>query len=67
MDWQTILMIVVAALLLFVWLPILIISVRRTLRKSRNPHSGPDPARHSRLDPARHSGLDPESHLTKNE
>jgi hypothetical protein len=36
MDWQTILMIVVAALLLFVWLPILIISVRRTLRKSRN-------------------------------
>ena len=36
MDWQTILMIVVAALLLFVWLPILIVSVRRTLRKSRN-------------------------------
>ncbi len=29
-------MIVVAALLLFVWLPILIVSVRRTLRKSRN-------------------------------
>lgn len=36
MDWQTILMIVIAALLLFVWLPILIVSVRRTLRKSRN-------------------------------
>lgn len=35
MDWQTILMIVIAALLLFVWLPILVISVRRTLRKNQ--------------------------------
>jgi hypothetical protein len=36
MDWQTILMIVIAALLLFVWLPILVVSVRRTIQKSRN-------------------------------
>ncbi len=36
MNWQTILMIVIAALLLFVWLPILVVSVRRTIQKSRN-------------------------------
>ena len=56
MDWQTILMIVIAALLLFVWLPILIVSVRRTLRKSRQTE--PDPARHSGLDPESHSKTD---------
>ena len=52
MDWQNILIIVIAVLLLLVWVPALIISVRRTLRK----------------DEARHSGLDPESETetTKN-
>lgn len=33
MDWQNILIIVIAVLLLLVWVPALIISVRRTLRK----------------------------------
>lgn len=42
MDWQNILIIVIAALLLLVWVPALIISVRRTLRK--------DDARHSTYD-----------------
>jgi hypothetical protein len=59
MDWQTILMIVIAALLLFVWLPILVISVRRTLRKSRQaPHPEHTPC---------HSERSEESQPTKNE
>ena len=33
MDWQDIVMLVITALLLFVWVPVLIISVRRALRK----------------------------------
>lgn len=33
MDWQNILMIIIAALLLFVWLPTLVFSVRRVLRR----------------------------------
>lgn len=32
MDWQDILMIVIAALLLLVWVPVLFIAVRRALR-----------------------------------
>jgi hypothetical protein len=35
MDWQDILIIVILVLLLGVWLPALIISVRRSLRKSK--------------------------------
>ena len=35
MDWQTILMIVFSALLLFVWLPLLIIAVRKALRQDK--------------------------------
>ena len=35
MSWQEILMIVIAALLLLVWLPLLVFSVRRTLREER--------------------------------
>lgn len=35
MDWQNIVMIVVTALLLFVWLPALIISVRKVLRNDK--------------------------------
>ena len=35
MDWQDILIIVIIVLLLGVWLPALIISVRRSLRKSK--------------------------------
>lgn len=35
MSWQEILMIVIAALLLLVWLPLLVLSVRRTLREER--------------------------------
>ena len=33
MDWQNILMIVLTVLLLGVWLPLLIVSVRKALRK----------------------------------
>ncbi len=33
MDWQNILIIVIVVLLLGVWLPALVISVRRVLRK----------------------------------
>ena len=55
MSWQTILLIVLTALLLFVWLPWLIISIRRLQREtSRRPAS----SCHPELDP-RHSGLDP--------
>ena len=32
MDWQDILMIAIAALLLLVWVPVLFIAVRRALR-----------------------------------
>jgi hypothetical protein len=32
MDWQDILMIVIAALLLLVWLPVLFYSVRKAMR-----------------------------------
>ena len=35
MDWQNILMIIITVLLLFVWLPVLILSVRRALRKEK--------------------------------
>lgn len=35
MDWQEIVMIVVTALLLLVWLPALIISVRKVLLKEK--------------------------------
>ena len=35
MDWQNILIIVIVVLLLGVWLPALIISVRRALRNTR--------------------------------
>ena len=33
MDWQNILMIVLTVLLLGVWLPLLVVSVRKALRK----------------------------------
>ena len=33
MDWQDILMIAIAALLLLVWVPVLFIAVRRALRE----------------------------------
>ncbi len=36
MDWQNILMLIITVLLLFVWLPALVIAVRRTLRNDRN-------------------------------
>lgn len=39
MDKQTLWMIIVAALLLFVWLPALVISVRKTLRKNKMNHN----------------------------
>lgn len=35
MDWQNILIIIIAALLLFVWLPALVISVRKVLRREK--------------------------------
>ena len=35
MSWQEILMIVIAALLLLVWLPLLVFSVHRALREER--------------------------------
>ena len=35
MTWQEILMIVIAALLLLVWLPLLVYSVHRTMREER--------------------------------
>ena len=50
MDWQNILMIIITVLLLFVWLPVLILSVRRALRKEK-PHSEPNSRRHSGPDP----------------
>ena len=39
MDWQNILMIIITVLLLFVWLPVLILSVRRALRKEKKKQS----------------------------
>jgi hypothetical protein len=39
MDWQTILEIVIAALLLLVWLPALIISVRKVLREAKDKNN----------------------------
>ena len=36
MDWQTILEIVIAASLLLVWLPALIISVRKVLKDAKD-------------------------------
>ena len=38
MDWQTILEIVIAAFLLFVWLPALIISVRKVLKDAKDKY-----------------------------
>ena len=35
MDWQNILIIIIAALLLFVWLPALVISVRKVLQREK--------------------------------
>ena len=35
MDWQNIIMIVLTVLLLGVWLPTLVISVRRVMRKDK--------------------------------
>ncbi len=35
MDWETIILIIIVALLLFVWLPALVISIRRALRNTR--------------------------------
>ena len=39
MNWQTIAMIVVGALLLLVWLPALVISVRRAMRKEKTENT----------------------------
>ena len=39
MDWQNLIMIILTALLLFVWLPALVISVRKTIRKENNNKS----------------------------
>ena len=39
MDWQNILIIVIVVLLLGVWLPALIISIRRALRNSRKQNN----------------------------
>lgn len=36
MNWQDILMIAVAALLLLVWLPLLFFAVRKALKKDKN-------------------------------
>ena len=42
MDWQNILMIVIAALLLLVWLPALVISVRKTLKQTNGNETRKD-------------------------
>lgn len=39
MDWETIILIIIVALLLFVWLPALVISIRRALRNSRKQNN----------------------------
>ena len=39
MDWQNLIIIILTALLLFVWLPALIISVRRAIRKEKSRQS----------------------------
>ena len=39
MDWQNLIMIILTALLLFVWLPGLVISARRAIRKGKNNKS----------------------------
>ena len=39
MDWQNLILIILTSLLLFVWLPALIISVRRAIRKDKNNKS----------------------------
>lgn len=38
MDWQDILMIAIAALLLLVWVPVLFIAVRRALREEEKEY-----------------------------
>jgi hypothetical protein len=39
MDWQNIVMIILTVLLLGVWLPAVILSVRKALRKDQRQHS----------------------------
>lgn len=50
MDWQNILMIAIAAVLLLVWVPALIFAVRKALRKEDRLSRPRRAFRHSRLD-----------------
>ena len=42
MDWQEITVTVISVLLLFVWLPVMFLSVRKALRKNKKSENNKD-------------------------